>query len=123
MNYQLAVQTPQYKIDSLDALLRTPISVSTNSINTNTAASLAGTAETLKSSTGAAPSGASSAYGNPGSTPGTTQLLTNLATVSRGYAPAIVNHYNVQPVFDVYANVDRTRPGQRGNGGGKDRRR
>jgi multidrug efflux pump subunit AcrB len=27
--------------------------------------------------------------------------------VQRGAAPVIVNHYNVQPVFDVYANVDR----------------
>jgi multidrug efflux pump subunit AcrB len=27
--------------------------------------------------------------------------------VSRDYAPVIVNHYNVWPVFDVYANVDR----------------
>ena len=108
VNYQVAVQTPQYKIDSLDALLRTPISVSTNSVATNTAGSLAGTAETLNSSMGAAPSGASSAYGNPGSAPGTTQLLTNLATVTRGYAPAVVSHYNVQPVFDIYANVDRT---------------
>ena len=25
----------------------------------------------------------------------------------RGVAPEIINHYNVQPVFDVYANVDR----------------
>src|SRR5262249_5920717 len=31
----------------------------------------------------------------------------NLASVTRGVAPEIVNHYNVQPVFDVYANVDR----------------
>jgi multidrug efflux pump subunit AcrB len=38
---------------------------------------------------------------------GSTQLLSNLATVRRGYAPVIVNHYNVWPVFDVYANVDR----------------
>jgi multidrug efflux pump subunit AcrB len=31
-----------------------------------------------------------------------------MVTVERGTAPAIVNHYNVQPVYDVYANVDRT---------------
>jgi multidrug efflux pump subunit AcrB len=39
--------------------------------------------------------------------PGSTQLLSNLVTVRRDYAPVIVNHYNVWPVFDVYANVDR----------------
>jgi multidrug efflux pump subunit AcrB len=33
--------------------------------------------------------------------------LSNLAGVERGVAPEIINHYNVQPVFDVYANVDR----------------
>ena len=39
--------------------------------------------------------------------PASTQFLSNLATIERGVAPEIVNHYNVQPVFDVYANVDR----------------
>jgi multidrug efflux pump subunit AcrB len=38
---------------------------------------------------------------------GTTQLLSNLVDVKRSYGPVIVNHYNVAPVFDVYANVDR----------------
>ncbi|MDQ6705646.1 MAG: efflux RND transporter permease subunit [Acidobacteriota bacterium] len=67
VNYQVAVQTPQYRVDSFDALQRTPIS--------------------------------SGAGGN-------TQLLSNLATLGRGTSTAVVNHYNVQPVFDVYANVD-----------------
>jgi multidrug efflux pump subunit AcrB len=35
------------------------------------------------------------------------QLFGNLATASRGITPAVVNHYNVQPVFDVYASADR----------------
>jgi len=30
-----------------------------------------------------------------------------MVSTARGMAPQIVNHYNVQPVFDVYANVDR----------------
>jgi multidrug efflux pump subunit AcrB len=47
------------------------------------------------------------AYGNPGATASGTQLLSNLAGISRGITPEIVNHYNVQPVFDIYANVDR----------------
>jgi multidrug efflux pump subunit AcrB len=33
------------------------------------------------------------------------QLFGNLTTVSRHIAPAVANHYNVQPVFDVFANV------------------
>jgi CzcA family heavy metal efflux pump len=36
---------------------------------------------------------------------GTSQLLSNLATVKRRTSIAVVNHYNVQPVFDIYANV------------------
>ncbi len=39
--------------------------------------------------------------------PGTTQLLSNLVSVQRANTPVIVNHYNVWPVYDVYANVDR----------------
>jgi len=47
------------------------------------------------------------AYGNPGTATGTTQLLSNLASTSRAHTPVIINHYNVWPVFDIYANVDR----------------
>ena len=34
------------------------------------------------------------------------QLLQNLATFRRGSSAADVSHYNVQKVFDVYANLD-----------------
>jgi len=40
--------------------------------------------------------------GRQGSQP---QLLSNLADIQRGVAPVNANHTNVQPVFDVYANV------------------
>ena len=36
------------------------------------------------------------------------QLLGNLATFKRDESPIIIDHYNIQPVFDVYADVDRT---------------
>jgi len=107
VNYNVGVQTPQYKVDSLDALLRTPVSVASSTVNTTTPGSPAGAAETTNTFVGASPSGSSQAYGNPGAMPGSTQLLSNLVTVQRGYAPVIVNHYNVWPVFDVDANVDR----------------
>ena len=35
------------------------------------------------------------------------QLFRNLSNEYRDVAPAVVNHYNVQPVFDVYASADR----------------
>jgi multidrug efflux pump subunit AcrB len=107
VNYSIGVQTPQYKVNSLDALLHTPISIPTNNVNSTTAASLEGAAAGGNSFVASSPSGASLAYGNPGAMAGSTQLLSNLVTVKREYAPVIVNHYNVWPVFDIYANVDR----------------
>jgi multidrug efflux pump subunit AcrB len=107
VNYYVAVQTPQYKVNSLDALLRTPVTGGNIAVNSNTAGSQAGSAGAGNNSVGASPSGASQAYGNPGAIAGNTQLLSNLVTFTRGVSPVIVNHYNVWPVFDVYANVDR----------------
>jgi multidrug efflux pump subunit AcrB len=99
IQYFIGAQTPQRKIDSLDALMRTPISAlgkfATNGDATGSA------------SVGASPSQTTLAYGNPGAGSDTTQHLSNIATTTRGVAPQIVNHYNVQPVFDVYANTDR----------------
>ncbi|MEO8560525.1 MAG: efflux RND transporter permease subunit [bacterium] len=45
--------------------------------------------------------------GQSGGAQGSLQLFGNLATSSRGVTPAVVNHYNAQPVFDVYASADR----------------
>jgi CzcA family heavy metal efflux pump len=36
------------------------------------------------------------------------QLLGNLAAFNRSVTPTIINHYNVQPVIDILANVDGT---------------
>ena len=44
INYNVGVQTPQYRIDSLDALLRTPVTAATNAVTETTAGSLAGAA-------------------------------------------------------------------------------
>jgi multidrug efflux pump subunit AcrB len=38
---------------------------------------------------------------------GQPQMFGNLASSSRGITPAVVNHYNAQPVFDVFASADR----------------
>jgi multidrug efflux pump subunit AcrB len=107
VNYSVGVQTPQYRVNSLDALLRTPIAAPASAVNSTTAGSQEGAASAGNASIGASPSESSQAYGNPGALAGSTQLLSNLVTVQRDYAPVIVNHYNVWPVFDVYANVDR----------------
>jgi multidrug efflux pump subunit AcrB len=67
VSYSVLVQTPQYRIDSFDALARTPV----------------------VSPTSRSP-----------------QMLSNLASFERSSSMAVVNHYNVQPVFDVFAGVE-----------------
>ena len=106
ISYNVGVQTSQYRLDSLDQLLRTPVTSASNAVTETTAGSLAGASGAP--SIGSSPSGASLAYGNPGAmTAGSAQLLSNLVDVRRSYGPVVINHYNVAPVVDVYSNVDR----------------
>jgi multidrug efflux pump subunit AcrB len=116
VSYGVAVQTPQYRMDSLAALLRTPVSAPFTGVNTNTATSTAGSANPTNAAVGSGPNQASSAYANPGIAAAVPQLLSNMVSVSRSVGPEIVNHYNVQPVMDVYANVDRRDLGSVGAG-------
>jgi multidrug efflux pump subunit AcrB len=41
-----------------------------------------------------------------GKDPAHPQLLSNVVSLQRGEIPAIVSHTNVQPVYDIYANVE-----------------
>jgi len=107
VSYHMAIQTPQYRLNSLAAMMRTPIGAPGNHA--------AGSPIAANSNVGGAPSQSSLAYGNPGAGANNPQLLSNLAGVERGVAPEIINHYNVQPVFDVYANVDRSDLGSVGS--------
>jgi multidrug efflux pump subunit AcrB len=68
VNYQVVVQTPQYRVDSMQSLARTPIT---------------------------------SPVGNA------SQMLGNLANFERDVTPVIINHYNIQPVYDIYASTDQ----------------
>jgi CzcA family heavy metal efflux pump len=67
VSYQVASQTPQYNLDSLQTLAGIPVT---------------------------GPSGAAP------------QLLGNLATFSRADEQGVVSHYDIQPVIDVYGDVD-----------------
>jgi multidrug efflux pump subunit AcrB len=66
VSYLVAVQTPQYELDSLSQIQRTPL---------------------------------------PDAEP-VTQQLSNIAAITRRTSPAVINHYDVQPTFDVYANIE-----------------
>jgi multidrug efflux pump subunit AcrB len=64
ITYNIAVQAPQYNIQSLQDLENVPV----HGINSS-------------------------------------QILANLATISRNSVPGTIYHYNVRPVIDIYANV------------------
>jgi multidrug efflux pump subunit AcrB len=69
INYPVAIQTPQYLVNSVDAMLSTSLA---------------------------------------GNDPAHPQLLSNVVSLERAETPAVESHTNVQPVFDIYANVQGT---------------
>ncbi|MCX6629472.1 MAG: efflux RND transporter permease subunit, partial [Candidatus Solibacter sp.] len=89
ISYGISVQTPQYRMNSLEALMRTPVSAPFSGVNATTQTSIAGAANPTNAGIGAGPSQASTAYGNPGAASGGPQLLTNLVSLSRSEAPNI----------------------------------
>ena len=91
VSYNIAIQAPQYKVDSLAALESLPVTT--------------GTAATNQPNVVAAPGAAST--GVPG-VPPPVNVLGNLASITPGAELGTVSHYDVQPVIDVYANVDGT---------------
>jgi len=91
VSYNIAVQSPQYRLDSVSALQSLPVTVS-NGASANQ--SPMSTSDTTPKVTGA-----------PGS-PQTTQVLGNLSAIIPGAELGTVSHYDIQPVLDIYANVD-----------------
>ncbi len=101
INYVLAVQTPPDRVATVSALMSTPI------INGIAAAS-----QSPAPSTHLAPIiPGTPGPGLPGqpiagvSSQQQPQLLSNISHLHRGVSEAVVSHYNVQPVFEVYADV------------------
>jgi len=90
VSYLISVQTPQYKINAVPDILHTPIAITAG----NLPAPAAGTAGYQVPETGLT-----------GTDLPQPQLLSNLASIQHISAPIVVSHYNVQPVFDIYANV------------------
>ncbi|HLK88298.1 MAG TPA: efflux RND transporter permease subunit [Polyangia bacterium] len=83
VSYNIAVQAPQYALDSLQDLSNIPL---------DTPAAIASQAART-----AAP-----AAGRP------LQILGNVADISRGASPGTVSHYNIAPAIDIYGNVANT---------------
>jgi multidrug efflux pump subunit AcrB len=100
VNYVLGVQTPPDRIATVDALIQTPI---INAVGNN---------PTIPQGSTLPPR----IPGSPGSgSPGTQphgqppyqfpQLLTNISQLKRRVSEGVVSHYNVQTVFEVFADV------------------
>jgi multidrug efflux pump subunit AcrB len=85
VTYNVAIQAPQYGLDSLAALKSLPVTGTT----------------AAQQATGSATTGV------PG-TPPPVDVLGNLASIIPGAELGTVSHYDVQPVIDLYANVDGT---------------
>ena len=85
VSYNIAIQAPQYKVDSLAALESLPITGSSAAQKSNGAAST----------------------GAPGAAQ-PIQVLGNLAEITPGAELGTVSHYDIQPVIDIYTNVDGT---------------
>jgi multidrug efflux pump subunit AcrB len=89
VTYNVAIQTPQYRLDSLSALESLPVNPAEPS--QPAAGTQNGAADTTVRGT-----------------PKPVNVLGNLASIIPGTELGTVSHYNVQPVLDIYANVDGT---------------
>jgi CzcA family heavy metal efflux pump len=85
VTYNVAIQAPQYGLDSVAALQSLPVT----------------------GSSAAKPPGGSATTGAPGAQV-PVQVLGSLASITPGFEMGTVSHYDVQPVIDIYANVDGT---------------
>ncbi len=100
VSYNVAVQSPQYDIQSLAALKSLPVTANANTSSASTAASTG-----APGSTGGVQTAGYS--GAPGALR-PVQILGNLAEIVPGAELGTVSHYDVQPVIDIYANVNGT---------------
>jgi multidrug efflux pump subunit AcrB len=100
VSYNVAVQSPQYFVDSLSQLKSLPV---TGAMTTNSTTTEASTG--APGSTG--PVQTAGYSGAPGAMRAV-QILGNLASIEPGAELGTVSHYDVQPVIDVFANVGGT---------------
>ena len=88
VSYNVAIQAPQYSVDSLAALKSLPVTGHD------------------RGATGRQRPAAADRRAGRCQRP--VQVLGNLATITPGAELGTVSHYDVQPVIDIYANVDGT---------------
>ncbi len=109
VSYNIAIQAPQYRMDTMSAFESLPITSSaTNAAMTEPSGS------TSTGAPGAAPLGSFAPAQTSGATtaapgaPKPVQVLSNLASIVPGAEQGTISHYDVQPVIDIYTNVEGT---------------
>ena len=103
VSYNIAVQAPQYRLDSMAELESLPVTSSHSQLPNRCQCNLSAAAPERPRQLPhrAAPTGA------PGA-PMPVQVLGNLATIAPGAELGTVSHYDIQPVLDIYTNVEGT---------------
>ena len=94
VSYNVTVQAPEYKLDSISDLQSLPVTRSGN-----TGASAGGNAPANTGSSAAPLETNAPGAAQP------VQILGNMAEFKPGAELGTVSHYDVQPVIDIYANV------------------
>jgi len=109
VTYNIAIQAPQYQMDTMSELESLPItSPATNAAMTEPSAN------TSTGAPGAAPLGDFAPAQTSGATtaapgaPKPVQVLSNVASIVPGAEQGTISHYDVQPVIDIYTNVEGT---------------
>jgi multidrug efflux pump subunit AcrB len=102
VSYNIATQSPQYRFDSMADLKDLPITGSGSVLQTGGSASTDAPGATLPSTPGSAATAA------PGASLKPLQVLDNLAAIVPGNEQGEVSHYDIEPVIDIFANVEDT---------------
>ena len=101
VTYNIAIQSPQYRMDTMAELQSLPITGS-GTVRANGAPP-----STIAPGSNASPAPGAASTAAPGA-PAPVQVLGNLASVVPGAEQGLISHYNVQPVIDIYTNVEGT---------------
>jgi multidrug efflux pump subunit AcrB len=101
VSYNIAVQTPQYNLDTMAQLKSLPVTGPATSPALGASPSTAAPGSNSTAPAGAAFTGAPGASRQ-------VQVLGNLASIDPGAEQGLISHYDVQPVIDIYTNVEGT---------------
>ena len=111
VSYSIAVQSPQYRLDTLAELKSLPITEANPAVTAATTSTDApGTAAPGTTAPGAVPA-SSASMGASTAAPGAPrpeQVLDNVAGIVPGAEEGAVSHYDIMPVIDIYTNVEGT---------------